>query len=647
MASEGVTSAVSARTVTTGSKVQLCGKGAASIPSSAQSGWFGLGGRFVPPDLLTREGITASYVTKEVLLGVTIGFAQVPESVAFAFLAHVRPHVALHAAWIIGLFCSLLGGRPGMVNGATGAFAAIIATFLPVPSTPGGNGEHVELLFPSVMLAGLFMLAASACNLSRFILLLPAPVMVGFCNGLAIVIGMAQLHPFHDESSESGWKGGYELLWMLVITVMAMATMEFLPKVPLQIFKIIPSSLMAILVSILIEFAIVRPLGWRTDTIGDVSEFTSETAFPIPFFVNHPSTGYNLHGIIESWTSLQNILVQGILLCVVGSIESLMTSEVVESFTKTRSEGDRTLFAMGLGNAVSGFLGGMGGNAMIGLSTINSLNGGRGRMAPTVTALVVMASVMGAYRLLNFIPVAALAGIMIVVVLHTFKWFSLGMVLAAVLPKTLRDRLNLHRKVPRIEALVVLVVTVLSKQTNIAVAVLVGVSICAISFAWDAGHDFHLTESLMGNMKVYEVDGPLFFTSANRLVKLLDPSRDPEEVELHFGEATLMDFTSVEILHKVALNYKSAGKNITFHTLNLSSQKIIEKANHLVKAIEYTASDAAVRLPSLPSFTDGFRADPMAAEGVFERIVSGGLPKAPAPAPSEKTEKTPKDELEV
>ncbi|OLP83395.1 hypothetical protein AK812_SmicGene35850 [Symbiodinium microadriaticum] len=206
------------------------------------------------------------------------------------------------------------------------------------------------------------------------------------------------------------------------------------------------------------------------------------------------------------------------------------------------------------------------------------------------------------------------------------RWFSLGMVLAAVLPKTLRDRLNLHRKVPRIEALVVLVVTVLSKQTNIAVAVLVGVSICAISFAWDAGHDFHLTESLMGNMKVYEVDGPLFFTSANRLVKLLDPSRDPEEVELHFGEATLMDFTSVEILHKVALNYKSAGKNITFHTLNLSSQKIIEKANHLVKAIEYTASDAAVRLPSLPSFTDGFRADPMAAEGVFERIVSGGSP---------------------
>mmetsp|Transcript_54789 Transcript_54789/g.127888 ORF Transcript_54789/g.127888 Transcript_54789/m.127888 type:complete len:641 (+) Transcript_54789:45-1967(+) len=640
MAEEGVVGK-SERTEGTTSKVRLCDKGCSARTVAKSPGAFGLGGRLIPADLLSREGLTASYVTKEVLLGITIGFAQVPESVAFAFLAHVRPHVALHAAWIMGLFCSLLGGRPGMVNGATGAFAAIIATFLPAPKEQGGNGEHVELLFPSVMLAGLFMLAASAANLSRFILLLPTPVMVGFCNGLAIVIGMAQLHPFHDEESPSGWKEGFELLWMLVITAVSMATMEFLPKVPLQLFKVIPSSLMAILVAILIEFAIVRPLGWRTDTIGDVSEFTSETAFPIPFFVEHPSTGYNLWGIVESWTSIQNIIVQGVLLCVVGSIESLMTSEVVESFTKTPSEGDRTLFAMGLGNLVSGFLGGMGGNAMIGLSTINSLNGGRGRMAPTVTALVVMASVMGAYRLLNYIPVAALAGIMIVVVLHTFKWFSLGMILSAVLPKTLRNRLNLHRKVPRIEALVVLVVTVLSKQTNIAIAVIVGVSICAISFAWDAGHDFRLTESMAGRIKIYEIDGPLFFTSANRLVKLLDPSRDPEEVELHFGETTLMDFTSAEMLHKIALNYKGAGKNISFHTLNLSSQKIIEKANHLVTAIEYTASDSAVRLPSLPSFTDGFRADPMAAEGVFERILS------PCSAARAAAQKEAKPETEV
>eukprot|EP00440_Ansanella_granifera_P034136 gb/GFBE01037031.1/.p1 GENE.gb/GFBE01037031.1/~~gb/GFBE01037031.1/.p1 ORF type:complete len:644 (+),score=158.38 gb/GFBE01037031.1/:1-1932(+) len=583
-------------------------------------GLFGLGGRLLPEGLFSREGVTASYVTKEVLLGVTIGFAQVPESVAFAFLAHVRPHVALHAAWIVGLFCSLLGGRPGMVNGATGAFAAIIATFLPAPTVPGGNGAHVELLFPSVIVAGLFMLAASAANLSRFILLLPAPVMVGFCNGLAIVIGMAQLHPFRDEASASGWKSGPELLWMLLITFVAMVTMEFLPKVPLNVFKVIPSSLVAILLAVALEFAVVRPSGAKTATIGDVSEFTAETAFPIPFFVDHPSTGYNLAAIVGSWTAVKNIVVQGFLLCVVGAIESLMTSEVVESFAKTPSEGDRTVFAMGLGNIVSGFFGGMGGNAMIGLSTINVLNGGRGRMAPTCTALVVMASVMGAYRLLNYIPVAALAGIMIVVVLHTFKWFSLGMIAAALLPKFLRDRLNLHRKVPRIEALVVFVVTVVSKEANIALAVVTGVAICAVSHAWNSGHDLQITEAMSGAVKIYNIEGALFFTSANRLLKYLDPEADPEEVEVRFGQSSLMDFTSVEVLNKLALSYKACGKTITFHTLNLSSQKIIEKANHLVTAIEYT--DSTISVPRVPSFTDGFRADPMVAEGVFDSVLS-------------------------
>jgi len=233
------------------------------------------------------EGWTVKHVTKEVLLGLTIGFAQIPESVAFAFLAHVKPPIALHAAWMIGLICSIFGGRPAMVNGATGAFAAIISTFLPPPAENGGNGAGIELLFPSVMFAGLLMLLVGSLNLSKFILLLPAPVMIGFCNGLAIVIGAAQLHPFQDPETHD-WKSGAELWWMITITLVSMLVMEFLPKIPLKIFKLIPSSLVAILMAVLIEFAIVRPTGSRTDTIRDVSEFTSETALPIPFFRGHP-----------------------------------------------------------------------------------------------------------------------------------------------------------------------------------------------------------------------------------------------------------------------------------------------------------------------------------------------------------------------
>merc|ERR1719502_1242164 len=229
--------------------------------------------------------------------------------------------------------------------------------------------------------------------------------------------------------------------------------MEFLPKIPLKVFQIIPSSLLAIFSAIFIQYVIVKPSGSNTDTIGDVSEFTSDTRFPIPFFVDHVSTDYDLKKITESGAA-GTIIVQGILLAVVGSIESLMTSEVVESYVGTPSNGDRTVAAMGLGNVLSGFFGGMGGNAMIGLSTINVLNGGKGRVAPSCTALLVMISIVGAYPALNVIPVSALAGIMLVVVLHTFKWFSIGIVVAAFLPESLRKKLDskyfrLEKKIPR------------------------------------------------------------------------------------------------------------------------------------------------------------------------------------------------------
>lgn len=477
-----------------------------------------------------------------------------------------------------------------MVNGATGAFAAIIGTFIP-QGAEGEDGVGVELLFPSVILAGVFMLTFSKLRLSRFITLLPSPVMIGFCNGLAIVIGLAQLHPFKDPETHC-WRRGAELLWMLLICFTSMTVMEFLPKLPFRLFKVVPSSLLAILAAVVIEFGIARPLGHRTNTIGDVSEFTSETAFPAPFFLKTPAAQYDLRPIITA-EGIQKILVQGLLLSLVGSIESLMTSEVVESFTKTPSDGDRTVLAMGLGNMISGLLGGMGGNAMIGLSTVNCLNGGTGRLGPVVAAVGIMACVMGAYPLLNFIPVAALAGIMIVVVLHTFKWFSLTMVAAALLPKCLRDRLGLQQKVPRIEVFVIVVVTILSNWpagTNIAYAVGVGVAICAISYAWSSGKTFDVSISESGGTKYYDVTGPLFFAASNQLMKIMNPDDDPNLVEVRFGDSTsLMDYSAMEALHRISMSYKAKGKQVIFKSLCPGSQKLITKANHLVRAIEYTS----------------------------------------------------------
>ncbi|CAK9059188.1 unnamed protein product [Durusdinium trenchii] len=313
------------------------------------------------------EGLTTEYVVREVLLGLTICFAQIPESVAFAFMANIKPPIALHAAWIVGFICSAFGGRPGMVNGATGAFAAIVGTFIP-PAGTGNNGEGVELLFPSVMLAGLLMVVVSVTKLSRFITLLPSPVMLGFCNGLAIVIGLSQLHPFEDPKTHH-WKEGAEMIWMLVICFTAMGVMELVPKLPFKIFKVIPSSLLAIISAIVIEFALVRNTGSRTATIRDVSEFTLDTAFPIPFFVSTEAVSYDLSSLLTG-DGISKIIVQGIFLCMVGSIESLMTAEVVESFTKEPGNGDRTVMAMGAANLLSGFLGGMGGRKPTGARAI-------------------------------------------------------------------------------------------------------------------------------------------------------------------------------------------------------------------------------------------------------------------------------------
>ena len=367
------------------------------------------------------------------------------------------------------------------VNGATGAFAAIVATFLEEPAKPGGNGAGIELLFPSVMLAGVLMLGVWALHLDRFISLLPLPVMIGFCNGLAFVIGRAQLHPFYapvcpangvanatsasaghrrelasGPCTASGFKEGAEMGFMILIMLGAMFIMEFVPKIPkptdphkkplpLKVLAYIgivllelPSSMLSILFAIAIEFALVRPLGFRTDTIGDKEKFVARDALPIPFFVDDQ---YDM-GAYAAPGAIGQIITQGILLCTVGCIESLMTAQVVSSYTKTAHHSGLVVGAMGVGNLISGFLGGMGGNAMIGLSTIACLNGGRGRIAPLTTALGILVCVSCAYNVLNFIPMAALAGVMIVVVLHTFKWFSVPTLLAALLPRSYRAAIS-------------------------------------------------------------------------------------------------------------------------------------------------------------------------------------------------------------
>lgn len=567
----------------------------------------------------SSDGTTRSeFLMRELLLGVVVCMAQIPESIAFAYLARVRPPVALHSAWIVGLVCALGGGRPGMINGATGAFAAIIATFLEEPGVEGGNGAGIETLFPSVIVAGLLMLGVCYFRLDRFVALLPLPVMIGFCNGLAVVIGRAQLHPFYAPRCDgpassaggeaarrrlstgactaSGYKEGAELGWMVLIMLTAMAVMEMLPKVPPPtrvsirakpaavrpfawawlVLLTIPSSLLAIVAAIALEFCLVRPLGHHTNTIGDLEGLTAADALPRPFFLDER---YDL-AALQASGAWGRVLLQAVLLCAVGCIESLMTAEVVSGFVKKPHHPGLVVGAMGVGNILAGLLGGMGGNAMIGLSTIACLNGGRGRVAPLATAVGVLLCVSVAYRVLNFIPMAALAGVMLIVVMHTFKWLSLPMLAAALLGQRARDvcgtvwcgnvcALSLQHKVIRSDVLVMLVVTVLVVITNIVVAVGIGVGLCSIAFAWQSAGQLRVsaytctTAEAAGNggsnggangpptagpVKRYEVEGPLFFAATHRFADHFAPDSDPPNVVVTFGSGVLFDYTIMAAL---------------------------------------------------------------------------------------------------
>lgn len=509
---------------------------------------------------------TIAYVRTESLLGVIVAFAQVPESVSFAFLAHVRPPVALHSAWIVGLVCALFGGRPGMISGASGAFAAIIGTFIPKPDELGGSGEGVELLFPSVMLAGVLMTGVRLAGGARFITLIPESVMVGFCDGLAIVIARAQLHPFSHTDSEGHvhWKEGAELGFMLLIMLVSMLIMEFLPKLPWSAAKLVPSSLVAIVVASLFEL-FIRTRGFSTDTIGDVAQFTADSRFPVPFFLD---TQYDL-SVLRSPGASFTIIKQAIMLCAVGVVESLMTTEVVTEIVKTPVDRNAVLSAMGGANVLAGFLGGMGGNAMLALSQLSCLSGGRGRIAPTVTALLVMACVMGAYPLLNHVPISALTGVMLVVVIHTFRWTSLPYFVGAVLPRRVRARCRIGRfqlpvVIDRWEALVAVVVAVITVLSNLVYAVVAGVVLVALRHAWAASHLVDVTsEKTASGRKVYTVRGHLFFGNAMRFGSWFDPHGDPDEVELHVESRGKHDLSTQTALSKLQRQYEARGKRLT------------------------------------------------------------------------------------
>jgi SulP family sulfate permease len=508
--------------------------------------------RIAKPDLrwVPDEGLTASRLRIELLSGLTVALALVPEAVAFAFVAGVHPLVGLYAAFMVGLITALIGGRPGMISGATGALAVVMVALV---------AEHgVEYLFATVVLMGILQVIAGAMHWGRFIRLVPHPVMLGFVNGLAIVIFLAQLGQFKVPGSMENtghgvgggeWLSGMQLYTMLGLVALTMAVIWVMPRIT----RIIPAPLAGIVV----VAALVIGFGLEVPRVGDLASIEGGLpAFHIPM-------------VPLTWETFEIILPYAVILAAIGLIESLLTLNLVGEITGKRGGASQECIAQGVANVATGFFGGMGGCAMIGQSMINVKSGGRTRIAGIAAALFLLIFILFASPLIEQIPLAALVGVMFMVVIGTFAWNSF----------------KILRKVPLTDAFVIVLVTVVTVMEDLAVAVVVGVIVSALAYAWNNAKRIHAVtrdSSTEKGAKVYEIQGPLFFGSSEGFVELFDVPNDPETVIVDFAESRVVDQSALQAIENIAAKYEAAGKRVMLRHLSRDCHKLLNKAGHLM-----------------------------------------------------------------
>jgi SulP family sulfate permease len=474
----------------------------------------------------------------EVLSGLTVALALVPEAVAFALIAGLSPLTGLYAAFVVGLVTSIFGGRPGMISGATGAIAVVIVVL--------AKSHGVEYIFATVFLAGIIQMSAGFLRLGKLIRLVPHPVIFGFVNGLAIIIFMSQLDQFKDVSGN--WLTGTPLYILLGLVLLTMAIIFGLPKLT----KAIPASLTAILV----VFGIVALFGIDTKTVGDIASI--QGGFP-PFHI--PSVPFTLETLVL-------IFPYAAIVAGVGLIESLLTLNIVDEITETRGRGNKEAVAQGAANILSGLFSGMGGCAMIGQSLINVSNGARARLSGIVAAVMLLVFVMFGAGLIEKMPMAALTGLMIMVAIGTFEWASL---------KT-------FTKMPKSDIFVMIMVTLITAVLhNLALAVIIGVIIAALVFAWDNAKRIRARKSVDKNgVKHYEIFGPLFFGSVTAFNEKFDVLNDPAEVIIDFAESRVVDMSAIEALNKLTERYHKVDKKIHLKHLSPDCKKLLKNAEEII-----------------------------------------------------------------
>lgn len=501
----------------------------------------------------------------DTLSGLTVALALVPEAIAFSFAAGVPPLVGLWAAVFMGFITSAFGGRPGMISGATGAIAVVVKKAYDYGELQGAD-MGLEYVFAAVMIAGCIQLLFGLFKLGHFVRLVPHPVMIGFVNGLAIVILMAQFQSF--QSAEGAWLPQSQLAMMCALVLLTMLIIQFFPKLT----KAVPSTLMAIL-----AVGLISALVTESRTVSDVLlENTGSGAlkgnFPLPRLPMH---------IVWNLENIKVLLSVGFTVAMVGIIESLMTLQLVDDLTDSRGKSDREALAQGAANFLSGLFGGMGGCAMIGQSLINIKSGGRGRCSGIVAAVALALFIMVGGRVIGQIPIAALTGVMFMVVIGTFEWSTF----------------STFGKVPKSEIFVILCVTLITVfMHDLAMAVFAGVIVSALVFAWKSAQHvtLHPVDQEDGS-RIYNLHGLLFFGSVREFSERMSPAKDPDEIIIDFKDARVCDYSSMEALSVLTERYKKSGKRIRLRHLSPECAKLLENAGSLVE-VEVAGDDPHYRV---------------------------------------------------
>lgn len=485
----------------------------------------------------------------DALAGLTTALALVPGSIAFAFVAGIPPISGLYAGFFISLITAAFGGRPGMISSAAGSLAVVMVALVGEGNRRGGNGAGFEYLLLAVILMGGIQILIGTLKLARFIRLVPHPVMMGFVNGLAIVVFLSQLKMFREREGAivGDWLRGSELWTMCALTGVTMAIVYVLPRFT----KKVPSSLVAILV-----VSLIAAFGISTRTVGDLSS------------VRGVLPEFHLPQVPLTWETFRFIFPYAMILALVGLIETLMTLQLIDEITDTRGKGNRETLALGAANMITGAFKGMGGCALVGESLINIGSGGRGRMSGVFAALALLAFILIGSPLIDQIPIAALTGVMFVVVIATFEWTSF---------KTIG-------KVPLSDVVIIAVVTAITVWQDLAVAVIVGVILSALVFAWKSAKHVRLSVVRDSDVeRIYRMEGLLYFGSVRDFAEKFEPASDPQRVVLDFHDSRVCDLSGLEAIKSLAERYRKFGKTLEVRHLSSDCRRMLERAGSFLE----------------------------------------------------------------